>query len=93
LLQREYDQDGWFAAPVAEIYPAMADNYLSVVSEPMDFRTIEELRLEEYADISELQDDLILTFKNVRIFSFDNQYCCSSSLCVSDCCHFTVLCF
>jgi hypothetical protein len=51
---------------VAEGYPAMAEEYLSIISEPMDFRTIEEVRLPQCEHIYEFQDDLILTFRNVR---------------------------
>ena len=55
-----------FSQPVAEAYPQLADEYSSVIKEPMDFRTIEEIRLSQYENISEMQDDLILTFQNVR---------------------------
>ncbi|KAL3793670.1 hypothetical protein HJC23_010242 [Cyclotella cryptica] len=65
-ILREHDQSGWFSTPVAEAYPAMAEEYLSIVKEPMDFRTIEEVRLSQYEHIYELQNDLILTFRNVR---------------------------
>lgn len=61
----EQDEDGLFAAPVTEMYPEWADNYLSIITDPMDFRTIQEIRLSQYQHIHELQDDLILTFKNV----------------------------
>lgn len=45
---------------------------MGVVKYPMDFRTIEEERLPDYGNISELQDDLILTFRNCCEFNSDN---------------------
>ena len=53
-MQRDYDVNCLFSAPVAE---------------KMDFHTIEEHRLPQYVDISELQDDLIITFKYVSVLS------------------------
>lgn len=59
-----------FAASVAETYPEMADSYLDTITDPMDFRTIEDLRLDQYQHIHELQDDLMLTFRNVSLALF-----------------------
>ena len=53
-----------FHNPVAEEYPDMADSYLARIPNPMDFRTIREERVPHYEEIAELQDDLILTFRN-----------------------------
>jgi Bromodomain len=58
-----------FSSPVVEAYPEIADSYLEVVEEPMDFRTIEEERLPAYNSIRDLQDDLILTFRNCMTFN------------------------
>jgi hypothetical protein len=49
------------------MYPEIADSYLDTISDPMDFRTIEDVRLDKYRHIHELQDDLILTFRNVSL--------------------------
>jgi hypothetical protein len=35
----------------------MADSYLDTITDPMDFRTIEDLRLDQYQHIHELQDE------------------------------------
>ena len=65
----EADTEGLFTAPVVEAFPEVADSYLSVVSEPMDFRTIEEERLPAYQDMHELQEDLIKVFRNCCVFN------------------------
>jgi len=53
----------------------VADAYTEVVTNPMDLRTIEEERLPTYGLISELQEDLILTFKNCCVFNGeDSEY-------------------
>lgn len=66
---KEEDQDGTFNAPVLESYPDIAESYLSLVDHPMDLRTIEEDRMQRYLSIKELQDDLILMFKNCCDFN------------------------
>ena len=63
------DTDGIFAIPVLESYPELETDYLTVVDTPMDLRTIEEERLHEYESIKELQNDLILMFKNCCAFN------------------------
>lgn len=63
------DTDGIFAVPVLEAYPDLANAYLTVVDTPMDLRTIEEERLQQYESIKELQEDLILMFKNCCAFN------------------------
>jgi hypothetical protein len=68
-LQRELDNLNLFNTPVYVDYPDIADEYLSRVKEPMDFTTIEEQRLPEYHHMCELQDDLILTFRNCCFFN------------------------
>jgi hypothetical protein len=67
--QRALDEDNLFDIPVAEAYPSVADDYSKVVSNPMDFRTIEEERLQVYRSIAELQQDLILIFDNCIQFN------------------------
>lgn len=52
-----------------ETYPDIADSYLAVVQNPMDFRTIEEERLLRYRSITELQRDLVLVFNNCFAFN------------------------
>ena len=47
----------------------MKQAYLKVVDKPMDFRTIEEDEIQAYGDIAELQDDLILIYKNCVSFN------------------------
>ena len=69
LKQRTVDEDDIFENPVAETYPEIADAYLEVVEEPMDFRTIEEERLPRYRTIGELQQDLMLVFNNCIAFN------------------------
>ena len=65
----EADSEGLFTTPVVEAFPEVADSYLSVVSEPIDFRTIEEERLPAYQDMHELQEDLIKVFRNCCVFN------------------------
>mmetsp|Transcript_12541 Transcript_12541/g.19091 ORF Transcript_12541/g.19091 Transcript_12541/m.19091 type:complete len:114 (-) Transcript_12541:956-1297(-) len=66
---RAMDSDGIFAAPVTELNPTIASEYLKKIKNPMDFRTIMEDRKPQYQKISELQDDLILTFDNCCVFN------------------------
>ena len=68
-MQRVIDESEVFAEPVCEAYPAVKDDYLAVVENPMDFRTIEEDRLNYYRSIRELQQDLILVFNNCLAFN------------------------
>lgn len=67
--QRALDEDNLFDIPVVEAYPLVAHDYSKVVSNPMDFRTIEEERLQVYRNIAELQQDLILIFDNCIEFN------------------------
>ena len=57
-----------FSAPVIENYPEVASEYLQKIDEPMDFRTIRD-RLHSYDHIAQVQDDLILTFRNCCVFN------------------------
>ena len=66
---READTEQIFATPVTEAFPEVADAYLNAISDPMDFRTIEEERLPAYQDMQELQDDLIQTFRNCCVYN------------------------
>lgn len=58
------DEGNIFEDPVVETYPAFKKNYLAVIDEPMDFRTIENERLRRYTSVRELQNDLKLVFEN-----------------------------
>ncbi|KAL7540285.1 hypothetical protein ACHAXR_010002 [Thalassiosira sp. AJA248-18] len=66
---RERDTMDLFSQPVLEAYPGIAEEYLRAVKKPMDFRTIEDELLSTYEHISELQDDLILTFRNCCVYN------------------------
>ncbi|KAL7551928.1 hypothetical protein ACHAWF_015148 [Thalassiosira exigua] len=68
-LLREADYDELFHRPVCEDYPDLAKDYLQKVKNPMDFRTIEEERLDSYEHIAELQEDLILAFRNCCVYN------------------------
>jgi WD40 repeat protein len=74
LLQRlgDLDSDNVFAIPVAEAFPEVASSYGEVIEQPMDFRTIVEERMPMYQSILELQDDLILVFRNCIQFNNDD---------------------
>ena len=65
---RSVDEKKLFEVPVLESLPHIKDEYLKVVSQPMDFKTIEE-RIPAYASITNLRDDLILTFQNSILFN------------------------
>lgn len=69
ILQRDVDMNEVFATPVAEAFPEIADAYVETIEEPMDFRTIAEERLPAYESIQELQEDLLLTFRNCMMFN------------------------
>lgn len=69
------DEDKLFEIPVFESFPEIKQEYLQVVSKPMDFRTIEEERIHSYYSIRELQDDLILIFQNcIRFNGASSEY-------------------
>ena len=72
--QRELDELDLFAAPVIEMCPDLEKAYLRKVKNPMDFRTIENERLDDYTSITELQDDLILTFRNCCVYNEGTEY-------------------
>ena len=57
--------------PVIEAHPDIMDDYLAIIKEPMDFHTIEE-NLSQYTHIHEMQDDLVLTFRNCCEFNGEN---------------------
>lgn len=67
--QRNLDEAGNFLLPVVESFPDIADDYLAAIIVPMDFRTIVEERLNVYQSIADLQDDLILVFRNCMEFN------------------------
>jgi len=68
-MQRDVDEEGVFAIPVAEAYADVAYEYRGVIEAPMDFRTIEEERIPAYLSIRELQQDLVLVFHNCITFN------------------------
>ena len=67
--QRDLDNLNLFSRPVCEEHPGIAEDYLRQVKNPMDFHTIEEERLHTYGHIAELQEDLILTFRNCCVYN------------------------
>ena len=81
-LQRSLDDAGNFLIPVVESFPEIAEDYLTAIPNPMDFRTIEEERLNSYQSISELQEDLILVFSNCMEYNMPDSdlYCLSQSM-------------
>jgi hypothetical protein len=67
--QRVLDEENLFEIPVVEAVPSVAYDYAKAVSKPMDFRTIEEERIQVYRGIVGLQKDLILIFDNCIQFN------------------------
>lgn len=65
----DLDEENIFAVPVIESVPDLKESYLKIIESPMDFRTIEEDRIQYYQSIRELQDDLILVFRNCATFN------------------------
>lgn len=63
------DENQMFSVPVVESYPELKESYLQRILEPMDFRTIEEDRLNYYLSICDLQQDLILVFRNCMAYN------------------------
>lgn len=68
LKQGIYDTDENFHRPVIETNPEVAERYLKKIERPMDLQTIRD-KISSYRVISELQDDLILMFKNCYDFN------------------------
>ena len=58
------DVENVFRYPVIQIYPAIASSYVKFIEKPMDFETIKQERLQDYVQITDLQEDLELIFKN-----------------------------
>lgn len=65
---KDLDHLDLFSRPVCEECPYLADEYLRQVHNPMDFRTIGYERLPAYDHITELQEDLILVFRNCCVY-------------------------
>jgi len=65
----EFDAEQLFHIPVLEQYPDMEKKYLEKVETPMDFRTIRNNCVENYQVIGDLQEDLILVFRNCCSFN------------------------
>jgi hypothetical protein len=61
---RPIDKENLFEKPVVEQLPEIREDYLRVISKPMDFQRIEEERADTYSSISELEEDLKLIFQN-----------------------------
>lgn len=68
LKQGIYDTDETFHRPVIETNPEVAERYLKKIERPMDLQTIRD-KISSYRVISELQEDLILMFKNCYDFN------------------------
>jgi len=66
---KELDYRTLFHRPVCEDFPHMANEYFRMIKTPMDFRTIEDERMDSYQHIADLQDDLKLTFQNCCVFN------------------------
>ncbi|KAG7343954.1 bromodomain containing protein [Nitzschia inconspicua] len=66
---RELDEKDLFETPVLKQLPGIEEEYLQVVSHPMDFRTIEEKRMVQYSTITDLRKDLELIFHNCIKFN------------------------
>lgn len=73
MLQRIRNLDvlQLFSIPVLETFPDMENDYLNVIEQPMDLRTIEEEQMYTYDSIVGLQEDLILIFRNCCTFNND----------------------
>ncbi|KAL3923359.1 MAG: hypothetical protein SGILL_001701 [Bacillariaceae sp.] len=63
------DEQTFFSLPVAEAHPDVADAYATMISEPIDLRTMAEERMHAYTSIKMLQDDLILMYRNCCTFN------------------------
>lgn len=59
----ELDVDSIFLKPVVDAFPQIADAYLNAITKPIDLTTIIN-NVRAYLSIHELQQDLILMFKN-----------------------------
>jgi len=64
----EMDHDAVFDAPVIEKFPSLKETYLKMVSKPMDFLTIEK-SIRKYQNIQDLQQDILLVFKNCCLYN------------------------
>jgi len=77
---RDLDNLNLFSRPVCEEHPGIAEEYLRQVKNPMDFHTIEDERMNTYGHIAELQEDLILTFRNCCVYNGEKSEYFSYSL-------------
>jgi Bromodomain len=68
------DDQNAFSLPVLEAYPELLDDYTSLIKEPMDLRTIVEERMHTYTSIQQLQDDLILIYRNCCTFNGEGSF-------------------
>lgn len=66
---RDLDEEELFTTPVLEQVPEIEHEYLQKVTQPMDFRTIEQERVQEYATVDGLRKDLVLVFENCILFN------------------------
>ena len=64
MAQVAFDAEELFHTPVLDQYPEIKTDYLKTVERPMDFSTIRNERMSSYRVISDLQNDLILVFRN-----------------------------
>mmetsp|Transcript_53502 Transcript_53502/g.64442 ORF Transcript_53502/g.64442 Transcript_53502/m.64442 type:complete len:778 (+) Transcript_53502:223-2556(+) len=71
------DYKKMFHKPVMISYPDLADQYLKIIKDPMDLKTMRS-NLRKYQSIQEMQEDLILIFDNCFTFnskmSFEYNY-------------------
>ena len=58
-----------FFEPVIDTVPELRKEYLAKIARPMDFQTIVEEEIPQYEEISDLQEDLELMFKNCIDFN------------------------
>ena len=70
---RSQDSDEIFENPVIESFPEIKDSYLEVVSQPMDFWTIEQ-KLADYQDTSELKRDVQLIYSNCIAYNGEESH-------------------
>ena len=68
------ESDNIFKIQMIEQILQLKTKYLSDIDKPIDFLSIEDHRLSSYNDISELQDDLILVFKNCCMYTQVGSY-------------------
>lgn len=69
----ELDDQSIFLKPVVDAFPHVAEAYLNAIAKPIDLTTIVN-NVRAYLNIQELQQDLILMFKNCCDFNGYDSY-------------------